>query len=298
MSMARPEFDAPDEQQASHRLLWAPWRIAYVGGERREPGCVFCNRLTANDDVDSLMLWRAEDAFVILNLFPYNTGHLMIVPNEHVATPESLSKGGSRAMADLLPLALRALRRALSCEGFNVGMNLGDVAGAGIAAHLHQHVVPRWLGDTNFMPVVGATKVMPELLPTIYAKLRTELALEIDATRSVSVVVLSPDRTRVLTVESADAHSLPTISRDPDKPAWLAARNMIEDMGIRATLAGWAGTVKADALQSLAIAFEATSMPTTQQAGAAWQPVQALTPPKLDAQQAEFVANALARTAE
>src|SRR5690606_12213301 len=117
---------------------------------------------------------RGESAFLIMNLFPYNTGHLMIVPNEHVASPEAASEAAIQGMAALLPPTLRALRRVLTCDGFNVGFNIGDVAGAGVAGHLHQHIVPRWKGDANFMPILASTMVLPELIPVTYAKVRAE----------------------------------------------------------------------------------------------------------------------------
>ena len=138
--------------------------MRYVGGQAGEEGCLFCNRRAGGDDVRALVLHRGERAFVIMNLFPYNTGHLMLVPNGHVASPEAAEPAALTELATLLPPALRALRRVLGCDGFNVGLNVGAVAGAGVADHLHQHVVPRWPGDQNFMPIIGRTKTLPELL--------------------------------------------------------------------------------------------------------------------------------------
>ena len=155
--------------------LWTPWRMRYVAGADREEGCIFCNRLAEKDDVQSLILHRGERAFVIMNLYPYNTGHLMIVPNAHVASPEDADPEVMREMAALRGPVLRALRRALSPDGFNLGLNVGAPAGAGVADHLHEHVVPRWQGDANFMPILASTMVMPELIPVTYAKLRAEL---------------------------------------------------------------------------------------------------------------------------
>jgi ATP adenylyltransferase len=135
-------------------------------------GCFFCEALAKEDDEAMLVLARGEQAFVILNAYPYNPGHLMVATNRHVGeleelTPEELADAG-----ELLQRSIRALRESSNPDGFNVGMNLGRVAGAGIPGHLHWHVVPRWNGDTNFMPVVGETKVLPELLSETYARLK------------------------------------------------------------------------------------------------------------------------------
>ncbi len=148
--------------------LWTPHRMAYIKGENRaegsEPaGCPFC-RIPAQDDAETLIVRRGTSAYAVLNLYPYNPGHLMVVPVRHVADYADLDAAESAEVAELTRQALVALRAATGAHGFNVGMNLGTVAGAGIAAHLHQHVVPRWGGDTNFMPVVGHTKVLPQLL--------------------------------------------------------------------------------------------------------------------------------------
>jgi len=135
-------------------------------------GCFFCEALAKSDDEATLILARGELAFVILNAYPYNPGHLMVASNRHVGdleelTPEEMADAGA-----LLRRSIRALRESSNPDGFNVGMNLGRVAGAGIPGHLHWHVVPRWNGDTNFMPVVGETKVLPELLSETYGRLR------------------------------------------------------------------------------------------------------------------------------
>lgn len=148
--------------------LWTPHRMAYIKGENRasgaEPdGCPFC-RIPSMSDDDGLILRRGATAYAVLNLYPYNPGHLMVVPYRHVAGYDELTDAETREIAEFTQQALRALRESSGAHGFNVGMNLGTVAGAGIAAHLHQHVVPRWGGDTNFMPVVGQTRVLPQLL--------------------------------------------------------------------------------------------------------------------------------------
>jgi ATP adenylyltransferase len=143
--------------------LYTPHRMAYIKGEGKE-GCPFCD-IPARPDEDGLIVARGKDCYVVLNLYPYNSGHLMVVPYRHVAGYDELTEAETAELASLTQRALRAIRHASGAQGFNVGMNLGSVAGAGIAAHLHQHVVPRWGGDTNFMPVVGHTKVLPQLLP-------------------------------------------------------------------------------------------------------------------------------------
>jgi ATP adenylyltransferase len=149
--------------------LYTPHRLAYIKGEGKE-GCPFCD-IPALPDDEGLVVARGEVCFVVLNLYPYNAGHLMVVPYRHVAGYDELTDGEAGEVATLTQRAIRAVRHATGAMGFNVGMNLGVVAGAGIAAHLHQHVVPRWGGDTNFMPVVGHTRVLPQLLPDTRALL-------------------------------------------------------------------------------------------------------------------------------
>ena len=148
--------------------LYTPHRMAYIkGGGPTGVGqqdCPFCE-IPGMSDTDGLVVARGQTAYVVLNLYPYNAGHLMVVPFRHVASYDDLEPAEAAEIATLTQRALRALRHATGAHGFNVGMNLGTVGGAGIAAHLHQHVVPRWGGDTNFMPVVGHTRVIPQLLP-------------------------------------------------------------------------------------------------------------------------------------
>lgn len=146
--------------------LYTPHRMAYIRGEGKPADaaeCVFCRAPQLTDD-KGLVVARGETVYAILNLYPYNSGHLMVVPFRHVSSYEDLTDDETVELARMTQRALQALRHASGAQGFNVGMNLGLVAGAGIAAHLHQHVVPRWGGDTNFMPVVGHTKVLPQLL--------------------------------------------------------------------------------------------------------------------------------------
>ena len=159
--------------------LWTPWRMAYIKDpDRDEAGCPFC-LLPARGperDEETLIVHRGEAAYVILNAYPYNPGHLMAVPYRHVAAFEQLSAEELHELADLCQRGVRALAATSGPTAFNIGFNVGSVAGAGIAEHLHQHVVPRWGGDTNFMPVIGQTRVLPELLEETYGRLRPAFA--------------------------------------------------------------------------------------------------------------------------
>ena len=143
--------------------LWTPHRMTYIAGEGRPAGCPFC-LAPGLPDADSLVVARGETVFALLNLYPYNPGHLLVCPYRHVADYTDLTDDEVVEVAALTRTAMRVLRSAASPHGFNLGLNQGAVAGAGIAAHLHQHVVPRWGGDANFLPVVARTKALPELL--------------------------------------------------------------------------------------------------------------------------------------
>lgn len=146
--------------------LWTPHRLSYIKGEGKPSGdddCPFCV-IPSMTDEDGLVVARGGLCYVVLNLYPYNAGHLMAVPYRHVPDYTDLTAEECAELAALTQHAMRAIRRASGPHGFNIGMNQGNVAGAGIAAHLHQHVVPRWGGDTNFMPIVGHTRVLPQLL--------------------------------------------------------------------------------------------------------------------------------------
>jgi ATP adenylyltransferase len=152
--------------------LWAPWRMEYINSTRvGEGGCIFCDLPAEDDDEKNYILTRSEKAFAILNKFPYNSGHLMIAPFRHVGELEQLEDEEALNLHHLLQRSLKALKEAMTPDGFNIGMNLGQVAGAGIPDHVHWHVVPRWNGDTNFMPVVAETKVLPESLATTFGRL-------------------------------------------------------------------------------------------------------------------------------
>jgi ATP adenylyltransferase len=152
--------------------LWSPWRLEYVTGSGKSPGCVFCAAQDPSEDQSSLVVFRGESCYVILNLYPYNNGHLMVVPNRHIA---SLAAATSEELCELIELTRQselALTEAFSPHGMNMGINLGKPAGAGVLDHVHMHVVPRWNGDTNFMTIVGETRVLPEELPVTARKLR------------------------------------------------------------------------------------------------------------------------------
>lgn len=229
--------DPTDRSGPFRNRLWTPWRMAYIGGDTKEPGCVFCNRLSSDRDVDSLIVYRNASTFVILNLYPYNTGHVMIVPHAHVRDLADLEPCTLAEIADLGAVLTTALRRVLECEGFNLGMNIGSAAGAGIAEHLHQHIVPRWDGDANFMPIVGSTKVLPETLPATYAKLRAEFCRERSGSPTATAVVFDPDLTKIL----LDRNGLPVVPLDPDIPVW---RSLVQALGQHSgtlQIAGWAG---------------------------------------------------------
>ena len=157
-------------------VLWAPWRMAYVSGEAQPAGCLLCSALAAGDDAKHWILDRGRTAFLILNAFPYSSGHLMVATTRHVASPEDLDEQESLDLMRGAGRALAALRAVYHPDGFNLGVNIGRAAGAGVEGHLHLHVVPRWNGDTNFMPVVGAVKVMPESLEETFRRLRAHLA--------------------------------------------------------------------------------------------------------------------------
>jgi ATP adenylyltransferase len=152
-----------------HRL-WTPWRLAYVTEAAAPSGCIFCAALA--DTAEPLVVYRGTRAFVMLNKFPYNNGHLMVVPHRHFARLADLDSAELAELMTLGQLGERVLAREYAPHGFNLGLNLGKPAGAGIEGHLHMHVVPRWNGDTNFMSVVGETRVLPEELPATATRLR------------------------------------------------------------------------------------------------------------------------------
>jgi ATP adenylyltransferase len=166
---SEPELQNGVGEPDGFQRLWTPHRMAYIKGEGKptgpaaDDGCPFCEIPTMSDS-DGLIVRRGESVYAVLNLYPYNGGHLMVVPYRHIADYTDLDEQETTELAEFTKRAMSALRKASGAQGFNIGMNQGHVAGAGIAAHLHQHLVPRWGGDTNFMPVIGHTRVLPQLL--------------------------------------------------------------------------------------------------------------------------------------
>lgn len=162
--------------------LWSPWRLEYVRDpkKRNEKECLFCRLARAELNPESLVLYRDADVFVVLNKFPYNNGHLMVVPTSHHAQLYALSPKVLHKMASWATACTTVLEKEINAQGFNVGFNLGDAAGAGIGAHLHQHIVPRWSGDTNFMPVLAEVKCIPDHLTSTYERLREPMIQALD----------------------------------------------------------------------------------------------------------------------
>jgi ATP adenylyltransferase len=144
--------------------LWAPWRIDYILGKERETGCIFCTKPASSEDEENLIAHRAQGAYTIMNKFPYNNGHVLVVPYRHVSDICDLTPEENSLLTQEVTRSIQALREVMRPDGFNVGLNLGVVAGAGIAEHLHYHVVPRWNGDTNVMPVLADVRVIPQHL--------------------------------------------------------------------------------------------------------------------------------------
>lgn len=155
----------------SKNFLWAPWRMDYIENPKKEQD-VFLNKINSSDDKQNLVLHRAEFSFVTMNLYPYNNGHLMVVPYKKY---DDMTKLSTQVLAEIMCLSqssMKILKKELKCEGFNFGLNMGKAAGAGIDDHLHFHIVPRWMGDSNFMPVTGHTKIIMENLFDTYDKLK------------------------------------------------------------------------------------------------------------------------------
>ena len=151
--------------------LWAPWRIDYIRSEKEE-GCIFCDKPANGDDRTMLILYRGEYSFVLMNLYPYNNGHLMIAPYQHTGNTQELSYSSRSEIMELADQAMTIQKNVMNADGFNYGANIGYSGGAGIADHIHFHIVPRWAGDTNFMPVVGHTKVQVQGLRETYDDLK------------------------------------------------------------------------------------------------------------------------------
>jgi len=155
------------------KLIWAPWRIEYILSHK-EDGCFLCKALQSKKDDENYVLFRGERNFVILNKFPYNSGHLMIAPNRHISDITMLDDLEQIELMKLLNLSVCVLNRTMSPHGFNIGINLGEAAGAGLKDHLHVHVVPRWRGDTNFMPILSEVKIIPQHIKETYEILLRE----------------------------------------------------------------------------------------------------------------------------
>lgn len=158
------------EQQLNH--LWSPWRMTYIQDQNKEEGCVFCKALEAIDGPQNLVVFRGHWNFVILNRFPYTSGHLMVVPKQHAASLAALDVPTMAELMELASHSLNVLSNLYHPQGYNLGMNLGQVAGAGIAEHIHLHIVPRWGGDTNFMSTTAATRVLPDALEDTYRRIK------------------------------------------------------------------------------------------------------------------------------
>ncbi len=156
-------------------VLWAPWRMAYIGAPK-PAGCIFCTHPAAADQKAALVLAQPAHAVVMLNRYPYGNGHVMVAPRRHTADLSALSAEEHGALAETVRRAVALLQNTFRCDGMNVGMNLGSAAGAGIADHLHWHIVPRWIGDTNFMPLIGEVRSIPEHLESMWDRLRPPFA--------------------------------------------------------------------------------------------------------------------------
>jgi ATP adenylyltransferase len=156
--------------------LWSPWRYRYLMHPRPQEGCIFCEMAAENNDEQNLIVHRGEYNFVVLNRFPYTSGHLMVVPYVHAAQLNSIDDAAATELMQLMRVAEGHLRKIYQPHGMNIGMNMGESAGAGIAGHIHMHVVPRWFGDSNFMTTIGETRVLPEDLGLTWKRLSDEFA--------------------------------------------------------------------------------------------------------------------------
>jgi ATP adenylyltransferase len=156
-------------------LIWAPWRMEYIR-KVNEPGCVFCKKLKKKDGLENLVLYRGRRSFIMLNIYPYTNGHVMVAPLKHIKDLEKLDAATLAEMMKLSQRMITVIKKIMHPEGFNMGINIGKVGGAGVLGHVHIHIVPRWNGDHNFMPVIGATKVMPQTLAEVYKILKKEVS--------------------------------------------------------------------------------------------------------------------------
>lgn len=154
--------------------VWTPWRYRYITETSSQKGCVFCQILESKDDEANLVVYRGLKNFVVLNRYPYNSGHTMVLPFEHIATLDALDEDTAGEMMRLTQQLETTIRELYGSDGINVGMNIGKAAGAGVAGHIHMHVVPRWMSDSNFATVIGETRVLPEELSETWRRLRSE----------------------------------------------------------------------------------------------------------------------------
>jgi ATP adenylyltransferase len=155
--------------------LWTPWRYAYVSGTERSAACVFCEAAKQKDDAKSGIVYRGKDCFIILNTFPYTPGHVMVVPYAHLDELQKLPHKAANEMMELSQRMETVLRELYHPDGINLGMNIGKAAGAGIAGHIHMHVLPRWIADANFLSVVGETRILPETLDVTWGRMKEAL---------------------------------------------------------------------------------------------------------------------------
>ncbi len=158
------------------RHLWTPWRSTYMREKKEKVACIFCDAASSDSDERDLVLYRGEKSFMLLNRYPYTSGHLMIAPYEHVARLSATNEATTAEMMRLARKAERVLEEVYHPDGLNLGMNLGEAAGAGFEQHIHLHILPRWKGDANFMTSVGETRIIPEALEDTYAELKQKLA--------------------------------------------------------------------------------------------------------------------------
>jgi len=163
----------PDARIEAMKHLWAPWRIEYIK-KGIGKGCILCEKPSEGRDEQNLILFRGEYNFIVMNLYPYNAGHLMVAPYRHTAALDELTDDERNEHFALVSRGVSVLKKVMNPEGFNIGLNIGRVAGAGVDKHIHSHIVPRWKGDTNFMPVTAGTNVVNEALKDTYKKLRKE----------------------------------------------------------------------------------------------------------------------------
>lgn len=229
--------------------LWTPWRMKYVVGTNTEATHdIFVDALEHADEPDSLVLHRTANNFLIMNLYPYNTGHMMAVPNRKVRSIENLEAVERSELFELVNLAVETARPVLRCDGFNIGLNIGDIAGAGVSDHLHIHIVPRWLGDANFMPITANSMVLPETIPATYARLRGQIESDIvreegGAELAAGCITYLPSTREIVLRRSKTGEIvLPKGHIELGETAAEAAiREVQEETGFLAQITGWAG---------------------------------------------------------